>query len=195
MIQHGRLSKELLAILVLFLLWATVACSSTATVEPTPTPQEQLGFETGSAMTDLNAFQTRLGNAIQDRDWTTARSLMGEPFYIGYWEDGPALEVDRAEAIDILQVSHIAPEGTIQYFINASPSMGDDIPGQEYFNYPAGMMAWLGWGIDNSDNAVAVVRQAQDGTFYWESLIASSSNFSASSRPGGVNLDQYPGGQ
>lgn len=130
---------------------------------------------------DLPSFQAKLVDALTERDYNRLRSVMGEPFMIGYWLSEGTSNT-REEAIEQLQLN---------LFNSSSPIVADEsrdlaallgmdpltIVGPEVKEVSPLLVG--GFGQEGRDEAILFIASNPDGSFYWYGLLFAMDGFEA----------------
>jgi hypothetical protein len=124
-------------------------------------------------------FDQTLVDALSTRNYESLRSLMNEPFMIGYWQsEGTSLT--REEALELFQTSLLS---------SASPVLADHekdlvallgvdpvtIIGPQVVE-PSALLT-TGWGPEGKDEAILFLAKRPDGSSYWYGLLFAKDGF------------------
>lgn len=110
------------------------------------------------------------------RDYTNLPTYMGDHFEIIHWYGGFDAFAP-ADMVNILSDSYLPPGQTLTFEENADyNSLIGDSP---YLLYPFAADFWYttGWGIDGMDEAIILIAQNADGSYYWYGLLYAAGGF------------------
>jgi hypothetical protein len=146
-----------------------------------PQPEEPAPPAVEVNDTALGPFQDTLLEAITDRrNYDVLQALMGDPFAIGYWRsEGTALA--PAEAAALLEEELLPRDAFVNYTLGANLSSlldgqdplaiwGPDVNAQQ-------AIYSTGWGSDGNGEAVLIIAQRPDGSYYWHGILYAPGGF------------------
>ncbi|MCC6904481.1 MAG: hypothetical protein IT326_01480, partial [Anaerolineae bacterium] len=147
----------------------TATTTVTATIAPTD-PSATDAIAGIPAASDTEAFLRQLEDALAARDLTAAQSLMGDAFFVSYWQsDSGAISTDSA--VGVLRNDFLSGSAAVLFVpeINPSTIVGDSVrlddPGI------AATVFSTGWGEAARDHAILYVATDLNGALYWSGLI------------------------
>jgi hypothetical protein len=122
--------------------------------------------------------------AVVERDGQTMMQAMGDPFTIAGWQAEGA-ERKPNDAVDQLLTRYMAAGTTITFGqpqTNLTELLGGTDPLTMWGPNVEAVSALYsaGWGPEGKDEAILIVAQRPDGSFYWHSLLYASSGFAPS---------------
>ncbi len=139
----------------------------------------------GLSTTDYNTFESALLAALTSgaRDYTHISTFMGDPFAISGWlMEGT--EYTPADAAARLQTTFLPQTAFMGYQsgIDIASILGTDpfsmFPGATNFIFTTG------WESDGTAEAILIIAQNSDGTYYWSSVLVAPGGFSATTTTG-----------
>ena len=153
---------------------------STATPAAYPLPAEA---STPTATAGHEAFEAALGQALAARDWAQLQAMMGKTFIIGFWRSEGQL-LAPAEAVEQLQVnwltSQTSPAVEKPDAAELSELVGEVDPyyiwGLEV-KVVSVLLSPQGWGEDGKGQALLIVAQRPDGSYYWHAVLVAPGGF------------------
>jgi photosystem II stability/assembly factor-like uncharacterized protein len=149
---------------------APLPCAtSTPTATPTVNPTE---------------FAQSIVNALNARNFVTARSSMGQSFMFAYWQSqGTAYTAD--EAIEALRTAHLNATRLLIPDVNKDLStlLGEFNPYSIMGLDPSTSQALFvsDWGLNGTDEALLYVTRRTDGSLYWYGVLIAKGGFGATS--------------
>ncbi len=155
-------------------LVTTEVDSGTTGDQPPASPETPAGY------TDYGAFQGALLEAIVNRDYASLQSLMGDPFVIAGWQS-EGRELQPAQAIDELRANYLLPTGYVYYELNEN--LTELLGGMDPLTMwgpdvnAVGAVRFTGWGADGSSEAIVIIAQRDDGTYYWHAVLLALGGF------------------
>lgn len=147
----------------------------TSSAVATATPVESAVY------TALGPFQEDLLEGITiNRDYGLLQSLMGDSFAIGYWQS-EGVTLSPAEASLELEATLLPPQAFVAYTLTGDlSSLLDGIDPLSVFGPDIGAVRAIhstGWGVDGEGEAMLVIAQRPEGTYYWHGIIYAGSGF------------------
>ena len=168
------------------------ACGAEATPEhPLPSPPP----DSSTSNLDLDTFKADLINVLSgvglpSRDYTALQAFMGDSFSINGWGTGGSPASSSAEAIERLKSSHLPstaqpvfdPNADFQALLDGSNPF-DMFPGAVNFIYSDG------WGNSGKSEALLVISQNADGSYYWDSVLIADMGFKYDRAPNTAEMN------
>ena len=143
----------------------------------TAQPNDSENIPILSTPPDIAGFEGRLLMVLMQRNAEQLTALMGDNFMIAQWQsEGITYPAD--EAVTQLLTNYLGTNGVI------APSEFQGIPGFDPQSMvgPDAILAKAillsGWGADGKGEALLLVAQRPDGTFYWHSILVVPQGFS-----------------
>ncbi|MBP8294381.1 MAG: hypothetical protein KAX65_16505, partial [Caldilineaceae bacterium] len=129
---------------------------------------------------DLTEFKASLIANLVSRNYAELQTQMGSPFVIAYWQ-GSGQEVMPADAIAALQSSLLEPATQITFVAETVVAewLGGADPlalWPETVN-PVGVIGISGLGAEGKSQAVLVIAEYPDGSFYWYAALVAADGF------------------
>jgi hypothetical protein len=131
--------------------------------------------------TALGPFQDTLLAAITERrNYDVLQALMGDPFVIGYWQS-EGTELAPSEAAALLEEELLPREAFVNYTLGGNLSgllggqdplamWGPDVNAQQAIHS-------TGWGSNGNSEAVLIIAQRPDGSYYWHGILYAPGGF------------------
>lgn len=181
---------------LLFSACSPLAITSSEGQQPTPIEESTISdADTGNsfnnvdnqpfsdAAPDISDFEMRLIMALNQRNADQMRSLMSDNFIIAQWQsEGMTYPAD--EAVTQLLNNYFSTHRMI------APSEFEGIPGFDSQSMlgPGVQLAKAvmvrGWGMDGKGEALLLIAQRPNGTFYWHSVLVVPEGFSQPAQAG-----------
>jgi hypothetical protein len=144
---------------------------------PTPTP-------TVTPTVNPTEFVQSIVNALNARDFVTARSSMDQSFMFAYWQSQGA-PTPADQAIESLRTVHLSPGRLLIPDVNKDLStlLGEFNPYTLMGLDPDSSRALFvsDWGLDGTDEALLYVTRRPDGSWYWYGVLIAKGGFGATS--------------
>jgi hypothetical protein len=128
---------------------------------------------------DAGSFQQMLVDALNVRDYELLKSLMGDPFMIGYWQSEGTTNTPE-QAIEQLQRNLLISSAPViaDTDEDLAALLGMDpvtIPSPEVVE--ATPLLTTGWGPEGKDEAILFLAQGPDGNLYWYGMLFAKDGF------------------
>jgi photosystem II stability/assembly factor-like uncharacterized protein len=153
---------------------------------PVPTPPLPCNTPTPTATPTISPteFVQSIVNALNARNFVTARSSMDQSFMFAYWQSqGTSTTADQA--IQDLQTGHLSATRLLIPDVNKDLStlLGEFNPYTIMGLDPATSQALFvsDWGLDGTDEALLYVTRRSDGSLYWYGVLIAKGGFGATS--------------
>ena len=164
----------------LLLLSLATILASCITINPGAIPRLPSTPPPGADNPD--AFVAELIAAIVTRNDAALQAMMGSPFAWASWQ-GTAEEMAPADAI--LRMQNELVQNAMSLTFVAPPVINDWMRGVDPLSIwpagvePAAVIGVGGLGQDGLDEAILVIAQYPDGTYYWYGLLAAPGGFAS----------------
>jgi hypothetical protein len=129
-------------------------------------------------------FVQSIVNALNARDFVTARGSMDQSFMFAYWQSQGA-PTPADQAIESLRTVHLSPGRLLIPDLNKDLStlLGEFNPYTLMGLDPDSSRALFvsDWGLDGTDQALLYVTRRPDGSWYWYGVLIAKGGFGATS--------------
>jgi len=172
------------ALFLLFLLTiGNTACAQLPSIPFLSTPVP--------ATTNVEDFSAKLILTLLERNYSQLEQMMGDPFIIAAWQSAGAA-YPRASAITQLRDNVLSDQARLAFTTSTDFSAllggtdplaiwGPDVNAQKAIHM-------TGLGQQGTDEAILIIAQRGDGTFYWHGLILAAGGFAAQAAPMDLNM-------
>jgi hypothetical protein len=135
----------------------------------------------GVVYTALGPFQDDLLNGItNNRDYGLLQSLMGDTFTIGYWES-EGVELSPLDAALELEANLLPPQAFVAYTLTGDlKGLLGGLDPLTLFGPNVDAVRAIhstGWGNDGTAEAILIIAQRPDGSYYWHGIVYAPSGF------------------
>jgi hypothetical protein len=129
-------------------------------------------------MSDLEAFESRLIDAVGSEDTAQMLALMDGTFSFAFW-GSEGYESAPEEAVGQLQENYLSSDQAIDFAVEP-PDLSDVLGPQNILSVwnpdhnPVDAIFSTGWGAEGHDEAFLIIIQKPDSSFAWDGLILAS---------------------
>lgn len=168
-------------------LGGAAAPTSVPVLEPTPTvetatQQESIPEQPEAAPTMEHFLQELLDALSAPRDYEGLTRFMGDSFEILIWY-GSGEQMAPSEAVRVLREVFLPPDNVLTYNLDADLATLIGTDPFEFYPQAVGFALSQGWGAGGGDEAILVINQNPDGSFYWSSILLANGGFAANPPP------------